>query len=96
MLYNKLDTMQERPGMFSCETVKDILTFIEGYGSAVHELNLEDKDLEHFSSFNSFVKNKYSINESSAPNWAKIIDYNTVDTRDSFNVFFELLNEYRK
>lgn len=86
--------MQERPGMFSYEHVGDILTFIEGYNSALSEHNIKDKDAEHFSDFNKFVQKHYNIASTHA-NWAMMIRYNVSNGHASVNEFFEILNKFQ-
>lgn len=85
--------MQERSGMFSCENVNNILTFVEGYGSALTEHNIKDSDLEDFSNFNEFVKKHYDVKSTHA-NWAMMIRYNSSSGKESFDNFFKILNTY--
>ena len=93
MLYNKLKKMRERQGVFSCQNVEDLLTFIEGYGSALSENNISDKDFNSFKNFNEFVKNCYSI-ESTHANWSMMIKFNSSNDEESMRNFFLILDQY--
>ncbi len=92
MLYKVLDKMQERPGLYPCENVRDVFTFIQGYAENVSE---NDEDFEDFKGFQKFVISKYKNNVSHA-NWCTLIAFYTANGKESFNQFFELLKEYRK
>lgn len=83
--------MQERPGLYPCESVNDIFIFVQGYAENATE---NDKDFEDFKGFQRFVLNKYN-NNATHPNWCSLINFYSANQQDSFKNFFELLKEYR-
>jgi hypothetical protein len=93
MLYNKLKQMQERPGMFNCQSASDILTFVEGYAAAVGEHGLADKDLAHFDGFTGFVKKQYN-DASGHANWAMLLQFHSANNQEAFSNFFKSFNQY--
>ena len=98
MLFKHLKQMEQRPGMYGCENVDDIFKFTIGYSIALSEHNLEhaDTDAEKFSSFTDFVLAYYKL-PSSHHNWSGIIKYYSgSSSRESFDNFFKLFNEFIK
>jgi hypothetical protein len=93
MLYNKFKQMQERPGMFPCQNVMDVLTYVEGYGAALAEHGMTDKDLAHFGGFTAFVKKLYNDGAGHA-NWAMILQFHSANQQESLQNFFKAMNQY--
>ena len=44
MLYEILKKMEKRPGMFPCENIEAIFTYIHGYSDALFVHNIKDSD----------------------------------------------------
>jgi hypothetical protein len=94
MLYNILKKMQERPGLFTCESVDDILIFIEGYSQALWEFNIIDGECKYFAeNFTNYVKRFHKM-KAHHPNWATIIRFYSATEHESFINFFNLFNKF--
>lgn len=91
MLYQTLEKMKERQGLYPCENVIDIFVFIQGYSENVTE---NDTDFANFKGFNNFVIN-YFKNNSTHPNWSSLINFYSSSGKESFDKFFELLEKFR-
>lgn len=90
MLYETLDKMQEKQGLYPCENVRDIFVFIQGYAE-----NANDEDFENFKGFQKFVVEKYN-NNATHPNWCSLINFYSSNGKESFQNFFNLLTEYKR
>jgi hypothetical protein len=91
-LYQHFMQMEQRPGLYPCESVEDVFKFVYGYSCAVDEQNVDD-DLRHFSNFTSFVQ-EYFYFPSTHGNWATIIKYHTATNQESIQIFFKIFHEY--
>ena len=96
MFYDILDQMKQRPGLFPCESIEDIHTFIYGYYIAAMKHKVEDKELKEFNDgFLEFVQSEHQPHISHA-NWATVIRLHSATSQESFQNFFKLFDKFRK
>lgn len=93
MLYKVLEKMRAKPGLFPCESVRDIFIFIQGFHEGLGA-NFNSADFEDFKNFQDFVI-KYYGNNATHPNWATLINFYSSSGRDSFDNFFILLDKFK-
>jgi hypothetical protein len=94
MLYRKLIQIEERPGLFSCETVEALFSFIQGYGYALEAIGHQDPDFIKFDAFGKFVKRHYKLQGLKA-NWALVIRVNSASQQEALANFFILLEQFK-
>ena len=87
-LFKMLDYVNDRPGMFRVENVKDLSFLILGYSMSA----IEDKDLAYFENFSEFVQNKFQI--TNGQNWCQIIEFYSSSNLNSLELFRNCLNEF--
>ncbi len=94
MLYSILKKMEERPGLYGCESVDDILIYLEGYSQALWEFKIVDEEYQFFvENFTNYVK-KYHRIKIHHPNWATLIRFYSVNQHESLTNFFRIFNEF--
>jgi hypothetical protein len=94
-LYNILDAIKEKPGMFRIDSAESIFHFILGYQSSISEYQIVDDDLNHFEEgFLDWVRGSYT-NSPPHADWLLLILLYSVSRADSVTIFFSLLDKYR-
>ena len=95
-LYEILGKIREKPGMYIGKpSVNDLFMFIVGYEFARGELDIESTPWEDdfHENFHSWIESRFKLKTSNS--WAKIIMLYSVDEKDGFLAFFQLLDEFQ-
>ncbi|TAE53279.1 MAG: hypothetical protein EAZ87_23920 [Nostocales cyanobacterium] len=93
-LYNLLDRIKQRPGMYlgKCSITR-LNMLLVGYSQARMELGLPRTAQEQeFDQFQEWIQNKYNISDSQG--WDSIILLNSTDEKAAFYQFFQLFDEF--
>ena len=93
-LYNLLERIKQRPGMYlgHCSITR-LNMLLVGYSQARMELGLPRTAQEQeFDQFQEWIQNKYNISESQG--WDSIILLNSIDEKEAFYKFFQLFDEF--
>lgn len=96
MLYQLLDSIKQKPALFlNQQSVMALHSFLLGWKTAKNIYQLpKDEDEHDFAGFQEWITQRYDIGSSQA--WPRIITFFSRDEKESLNLFFDLLEEYRK
>lgn len=96
MLYQLLDSIKQKPALFlSQPSAIGLHSFLLGWKTAKNIYKLpKDEDEQDFAGFQEWVTQRYDIRSSQA--WPRIITFFSRDEKESLELFFDLLEEYRK
>jgi len=95
-LYDLLQKIEQTPSMYlgSC-SITGLRMFLLGYGMARGKLGLpltaQEKD---FGGFQGWIQEKYQ--SATSHGWDKIILFHSLEEKDAFKRFFELLEQFRQ
>lgn len=94
-LYDLLEKIKQKPGLYiGRANISDLFMFLVGYKCAIREMKIDLSDQEKdFFEFQPWVQKKYQI--STEASWAKIILLFAGDEERAFEVFFQLLEEFK-
>ena len=95
-LYEILGKIREKPGMYIGKpSVSDLFMFLVGYKTARRELGIEltPEEEDFCGEFHGWIEDRFKLKTSNS--WAKIIMLYSVDEKDGFFAFFELLDEFQ-
>lgn len=95
MLYQLLDSIKSNPALFLNQpSVSGLHTFLLGFQTAKNVYQLpQEEDEQGFAGFQAWVAKQYDIQTNQS--WSRIISFFAKDDKDSLNLFFKLLDEYR-
>jgi hypothetical protein len=94
-LFDILEKVKARPGMYiGKSSVSDLFVFLAGYKTARRELGIEptEQENEFYGEFQPWLQKRFKVH--SVNSWAKIIMLYSVDEREGFEYFFQLLDEF--
>lgn len=93
-LYNLIDRVKQRPGMYLGKTsITRFRMFLMGYSMARREMGLSLTEQEkEFGKFQGWVQKRFNI--TSTQGWDSIILFYSEDEKDALNTFFELFQEF--
>lgn len=91
-----LQQIQKKTGLYIGNTsISNLYMFLTGYQFARRQLNLplsnEEKEFQYFQ---PWLQEKFGVKTSQS--WSQIILFYSVDERDAFERFFNLLQEFRQ
>ncbi|MFB2894120.1 hypothetical protein ACE1CI_14515 [Aerosakkonemataceae cyanobacterium BLCC-F50] len=94
-LYNLLERIKERPGMYlGKRSITRLNMLLIGYSQARMELGLPRTKQEcEFDNFQEWIQERYNI--TSSHGWDSIILFYSADERDALEKFFELFEKFR-
>ncbi|MFB2833878.1 hypothetical protein [Floridanema evergladense] len=94
-LYNLLERIKQRPGMYlGKSSITRLRMLLDGYGMARMELGLPRTEQEQeFNGFQDWIQKRYNI--TSSHGWDSIILFYSADERDALDKFFELFEKFR-
>ena len=94
-LYEMLQRIQQRPGMFLGKpSITRLKSFLDGYIASRQDLSLATTQEEiEFDKFQTWVQERFQIESSHG--WDSIILFYSADEKDALNNFFELLEKFR-
>ncbi|OUL26906.1 hypothetical protein BV372_26135 [Nostoc sp. T09] len=95
-LYEMLERIKQRPGMFLGKTsITQLRAFLDGYMSSRADLGLPPTQQEiQFNQFQDWIQTRFKI--TSSHGWDSIILFYSADEKDALNNFFELFEQFRK
>lgn len=95
-LYEMLEKIKQRPGMFLGKTsITRLRAFLDGYMSSREDLGLPPTQQElEFNQFQDWIQTRFKI--TSSHGWDSIILFYSVDETEALNNFFELFEQFRK
>lgn len=96
-LYELLANIKQEPGMYlGAASISSLKMFLVGYQFARREMGLENKDSESdfYKNFQPWVQQKLEVK--TVNSWDKIILLYSVDEKEGFTYFFQLLDEFLK
>ncbi|MGL5060554.1 MAG: hypothetical protein ACRC62_11300 [Microcoleus sp.] len=94
-LFGILEKIKTRPGMYIGKaSVSDLFVFLAGYKAARRELGIEPtvQENEFYGEFQTWLQKRFQLQ--SVNSWAKIIMLYSVDEKEGFECFFQLLDEF--
>ncbi|MEG3899616.1 MULTISPECIES: hypothetical protein [unclassified Microcoleus] len=94
-LFNVLENIKARPGMYiGKSSLSDLFVFLAGYKTARREFGIEpsEQENEFYGEFQPWLQKRFNVQ--SVNSWAKIIMLYSVDEREGFEYFFQLLDEF--
>lgn len=94
-LLDILEKIKVRPGMYiGKSSVSDLFVFLAGYKTARRELGIEPtaRENEFYGEFQPWLQKRFQVQ--SVNSWAKIIMLYSVDEKEGFEYFFQLLDEF--
>ncbi|WP_293349046.1 MULTISPECIES: hypothetical protein [unclassified Microcoleus] len=94
-LLDILEKVKARPGMyFGKASVSDLFVFLAGYKTARRELGIEPttQENEFYGEFQTWLQKRFQVQSVNC--WAKIIMLYSVDEKEGFEYFFQLLDEF--
>jgi hypothetical protein len=94
-LFDLLEKIKTRPGMYiGKSSVSDLFVFLAGYKTAKREFGIEptEQENEFYGEFQPWLQKRFQVQ--SVNSWAKIIMLYSVDEREGFEYFFQLLDEF--
>lgn len=94
-LYELLDKIKKRPGMFlGTPSIIRLNMLLTGYSLARLELGLEEtKEEQEFSRFQEWIEEKYQ--SKSTEGWDTLILKNSENEKDAFRQFFVLYDKFK-
>ncbi|NJM62424.1 MAG: hypothetical protein HC849_23080 [Oscillatoriales cyanobacterium RU_3_3] len=94
-IFDILEKIKARPGMYIGKaSVSDLFIFLAGYKTARREFGIEPtaRENEFYGEFQPWLQKRFQV--MSVNSWAKIIMLYSVDEREGFEYFFQLLDEF--
>lgn len=94
-LYNLLPKIKQRPGMYlGVASITSLRMFIVGYEFARKEMAFEATEAESdfYKNFQPWVQQRFQLK--TVNSWDKIILLYSVDEKEAFQYFFELIDEF--
>jgi hypothetical protein len=95
-LFAILSEIKAKSGLYmSYPSVSDLFVFLAGYKTARRELGIEPTELEmqFYQEFHQFIEKEYNLHTSNS--WAKIIMLYSLDEKQGFERFFQLLEKFQ-
>ncbi|BAZ14908.1 hypothetical protein NIES4071_67780 [Calothrix sp. NIES-4071] len=96
-LYELLEKIKQRPGMYlGTASITSLRMFLVGYQFARREMRLENQESESdfYKNFQPWLQQKFDVK--TVNSWDKIILLYSVDEKEAFTYFFQLLDEFLK
>jgi hypothetical protein len=101
-IYEWLDRIQARPGMYLAQPSFDSLAaFIHGYEAALMSNHILEENAPAFAGFAEFVRLQLCTSETptntgfGSPSWEAAISTMAINDQERFNLFFRLLHKFR-
>lgn len=94
-IFDILEKIKARPGMYiGKSSVSDLFVFLAGYKTARREFGIEptEQENEFYGEFQPWLQKRFQV--LSVNSWAKIIMLYSVDEKEGFEYFFQLLDEF--
>lgn len=94
-IFDILEKIKARPGMYIGKaSVSDLFVFLAGYKTARREFGIEptEQETEFYGEFQPWLQKRFQV--LSVNSWAKIIMLYSVDEKEGFEYFFQLLDEF--
>jgi hypothetical protein len=95
-MFELLDSLRRYPEFSNAKSLKGLRSFLFGYESATGEYRIKDaaafSDLRPFS---DWIARRYGYQRAAARSWYSMIMERTESDEKAFDVFFELLDQYR-
>jgi hypothetical protein len=92
-----LDSLRRHPEFTNEKSLKALRAFLSGYEAAVGEFHINDaavfSDLRPFS---EWVAKHYGYEKAGARSWYSLIAGHTQSDAEAFDMFFDLLSQYRQ
>ncbi len=96
-LFEILSKIKARPGMYlGNPSVDNLFMFLAGYKTARRELSIEptEAELKFYGDFQPWLQEKFNIRTNNS--WAALIQFHSVNQKEAFDRFFDLLDEFRQ
>jgi hypothetical protein len=94
-LYELLPKIKQRPGMYlGVPSITSLRMFVVGYQFARKEMRLDATEAESdfYQNFQPWLQRKFQVQ--TVNSWDKIILLYSVDEKEAFKYFFELMDEF--
>lgn len=94
-LFELLNKIKLKPGMYiGRASVTDLFLFLGGYRAAQQEFGIAftDSEKRFYREFQPWLQRRFNMTTSKS--WAKIIEFCSINEREAFDAFFELLDEF--
>ncbi|MEO0541130.1 MAG: hypothetical protein AAFZ80_09735 [Cyanobacteria bacterium P01_A01_bin.105] len=94
-IYDLLDKIHHQPGLYlGTPTITGLYMFLNGYSYARQDQGLPLTQQEKsFEQFQIWVQHRFQVK--AAISWAKIILLHAADERSGFDLFFDLLTQFK-
>lgn len=96
-LFEILEKIKARPGMYlGTASVENLFMFLVGYKTARRELEVEptEEELEFYGEFQPWLQKQFGIQTNQS--WATLIQFRSINEKEAFERFFELLATFRQ
>lgn len=95
-LFEILDKIKARPGVYlGNPSVENLFIFLVGYKTARRELGIDptEEELKFYGDFQPWLQEKFNIRTNNS--WAALIQFHSINQKEAFDRFFDLLKEFR-
>jgi hypothetical protein len=96
-LFEILEEIKARPEMYlGNPSIENLFMFLVGYKTARRELGIEptEEELKFYGEFQPWLQEKFKIRTSYS--WAALMQLHSINQKEAFDRFFDLLEEFRQ